>query len=60
MAEKRAGERHYERTPEMPSRRLRGPPPERSQHRESDHNKHNDDGQRGHDPQTHTPAEEKR
>jgi hypothetical protein len=26
---------------------------------ESDHNKHNDEGQRGHKPQQHSPAEEK-
>jgi hypothetical protein len=26
---------------------------------ESDHNKHNDEGQTGHKPQQHTPAEEK-
>ena len=26
---------------------------------ESDHNKHNDTGQRGHKPQKHSPAEEK-
>jgi hypothetical protein len=33
-----------------------------SQHgmnQESDHNKHNDDGQTGHKPQRHTPAEQK-
>jgi hypothetical protein len=33
-----------------------------SRHRmnqESDHNKHNDEGQTGHKPQQHTPAEEK-
>ena len=52
MAENRD---NYERKPEMPSSRLRRPPPERSQHRESDHNKQNDDGQSGHGPQTHTP-----
>jgi hypothetical protein len=28
-------------------------------HQESDHNKHNDPGQRGHGPQKHSPAEEK-
>jgi hypothetical protein len=56
-AKRETGE--YERKPEMPSKRLRPLQPDREQHQESDHNKHNEGGQTGHGPQTHTPAEEK-
>jgi hypothetical protein len=35
-------------------------PKQHDAHRESDHNKHNDEGQTGHKPQEHSPAEEKR
>lgn len=48
--------------PEQPARRESAPPASRAGlHQESrDHNKHNNQGQTGHKPQTHSPAEEKR
>lgn len=52
--------------PNVPPEQARGqdsiPPASRAGlHQESrDHNKHNDAGQQGHKPQTHSPAEEKK
>ena len=54
-------------TPPPPTPMVRNPDARQSEfpvsrhgmNQESDHNKHNDEGQPGHKPQQHTPAEEK-
>jgi len=54
-------------TPVPPAPMVRNPDARQSEfpvsrhgmNQESDHNKHNDDGQTGHKPQQHSPAEEK-
>jgi hypothetical protein len=48
------------RTPDGKSRRSEFPISQGGMHQESEHNKHNDQGQSGHKPLDQSPAEEKR
>lgn len=74
MPDKPTRRARMEERPDIPPGRRPPPPPEPSvspsedkrhgaspvSHQESDHNKHNKDGQSGHEPQEHSRSEEKR